>query len=79
MDMGNIGLEEHQEAGPAVAPIVLNGQSEVLPQWRRLNTAIKGFLADNYGIESVEDYNDTLNDPALSEAIAHDLKCHGLM
>lgn len=79
MDMGNLGFEEHQEAGPTAAPIVPNGQSEVLPQWRRLSAAVKGFLTDNYGIESVEEYNDMLNDPALSEAVVHDLKCHGLI
>ena len=79
MDMGNLGFEEHQEAGPAAAPVVPNGQTESLPQWRRLNNAIKGFLAENYGIEDVNSYNEMLNDPALMEGIVHDLKCHGLM
>ena len=73
--MGDLGFGEYQEA----APIVPNGQSEILPQWRRLSTAIKGFLEDSYGIGGIEDYNDMLNDPALSEAVVHDLKCHGLM
>ena len=79
MDMGNLGFEEHQEAGPAAAPVVPNGQTEALPQWKRLNAAIKGFLADNYGIADVNDYNEMLNDPAMTEAVCHDLKCHGLM
>lgn len=79
MDMGNISFEERQEAGPTAAPIVPNGQSEVLPQWRRLSAAVKGFLTDNYGITDVNEYNDMLNDPALQEAVVHDLKCHGLM
>ena len=79
MDTGDIDFEDYQEAGPTVPPIVPYGQTELLPQWRKLSAAIKGFLADNYGVESVEDYNDMLNDPALSEAVVHDLKCHGLM
>jgi hypothetical protein len=79
MDTGNIGFDDYQEAEPTVPPVVPNSQTELLPQWRRLSAAIKGFLADSYGIESVEDYNDMLNDPALSEAIVHDLKCHNLM
>lgn len=79
MDMGDIPLGDHQEAAPSAAPVIPNGQSETLPQWRRLSAAVKGFLTDNYGIGSVEDYNDMLNDPALSEAVVHDLKCHGLM
>ena len=79
MDMGNLGFEKYQEAGPTTAPVIPSGQPEVLPQWRRLSAAVKGFLTDNYGIESIEDYNDMLNDPALQEAVVHDLKCHGLM
>ena len=79
MDMGNLGFEEHQEAGPFADPVVPNGQTEALPQWKRLNAAIKGFLADNYGIADVNDYNEMLNDPAMTEAVCHDLKCHGLM
>ena len=35
--------------------------------------------AENYGIEEINAYNDMLNDPALMEAVCHDLKCHGLM
>lgn len=79
MDMGDIPLADHQEAAPSAAPVVPNGQAEILPQWRRLSNAVKGFLAENYGIEDVNAYNDMLNDPALTEAIQHDLKCHGLM
>ena len=79
MDMGDIPLADHQEAAPSAAPVVPNGQAELLPQWRRLSNAVKGFLAENYGIEDVNAYNDMLNDPALTEAIQHDLKCHGLM
>jgi len=48
-------------------------------QWRRLSSAVKGFLADSYGIADVNEYNDMLNDSALQEAVVHDLKCHGLM
>lgn len=79
MDTGDIDFDDYQEAGPTVPPIIPNGQAELLPQWRRLSAAIKGFLADNYDVASVEDYNDMLNDPALSEAVVHDLKCHNLM
>ena len=80
MDMGNIGFEDHQEAGPTAPPITPNGQSETLPQWRRLSAAAKGFLAENYGIESVDDYNDMLNDPVLSEGLYHEMhECRGLI
>lgn len=79
MDMGNLGIEEYQEAAPPTAPVVPNGQAETLPQWRRLGNAIKGFLSENYGIEDVNSYNEMLNDPALAEAVIHDLKCHGLI
>lgn len=79
MDMGDIPFADHQEAAPSAAPVVPNGQTEILPQWRRLSNAVKGFLAENYGIEEVNSYNDMLNDIALTEAIQHDLKCHGLI
>jgi hypothetical protein len=79
VDMGDINLDGFQNAGYTAAPIVPSGQSEVLPQWRRLSNAIKGFLAENYGIEEINAYNDMLNAPALMEAVCHDLKCHGLM
>lgn len=79
MDMGDIPLEGIVDAAPVAAPVIPNGQTEVLPQWRRLSNAIKGFLADNYGIADINEYNDMLNDSALQEAIVHDLKCHGLM
>ena len=80
MDMGDINLgDDTQGAAPASAPVVPNGQIESMPQWRRLSSAVKGFLADNYGITDVNEYNDMLNDPALQEAVIHDLKCHGLM
>ena len=80
MDMGDINLgDDTQGAVPTSAPVVPNGQTESMPQWRRLSSAVKGFLADNYGITDVNEYNDMLNDPALQEAVVHDLKCHGLM
>lgn len=79
MDMGNIGFGEHQEAGPTAPPIVPSNTTPTMPEWRRLSKAIKGFLAENYAIETVDEYNDMLNDPALAEAVVHDLKCHGLM
>ena len=80
IDMGDINLgDDIQDAAPASAPVVPNGQTESMPQWRRLSSAVKGFLADNYGITDVKEYNDMLNDPALQEAVIHDLKCHGLM
>ena len=80
MEMGDINLgDDTQGAAPASAPVVPNGQTESMPQWRRLSSAVKGFLADNYGITDVNEYNDMLNDPALQEAVVHDLKCHGLM
>ena len=80
IDMGDINLgDDTQGAAPASAPVVPNGQTESMPQWRRLSSAVKGFLADNYGITDVNEYNDMLNDPALQEAVVHDLKCHGLM
>jgi hypothetical protein len=74
MDMGNIGFGEHQEAGPTAPPIVSNGATPILPEWRKLSNAAKGFLAEKYGIETVEQYNDILNDPTDAEAIAHVLK-----
>lgn len=85
MDMGDIGFDfgefsvETQEAAPSAAPVVPNGQTAILPQWYKLSGAVKGFLIENYGIDNDNDYNDLLNDPALAEAVEHDLKCHGLM
>lgn len=79
MDMGDIPLGDTQNAAPALEPVIPNGQVEDLPQWRRLSNAIKGFLADSYGISDINDYNEMLNDPALQEAVVHDLKCRGLI
>ena len=80
MDMGDVDLGSvTQNAAPPSAPVVPNGQTQTLPQWRELNNAIKGCLADVYGITDVNEYNEMLNDPALQEAVVHDLKCRGLI
>lgn len=78
MDTGSAELEETVEEKP-LPPVTPAGQTEVLPQWRRLNNAAKGFLADAYGIEDIDDYNEMLDDTALAKAVQHDLKCHGLI
>ena len=68
-----------QDAAPAVPPITPSGQSPVLPSWRNLTNAQKQALADVYGIEDVETYNEYLDDPATAEGIRQDLKCRGVM
>jgi hypothetical protein len=78
MDMGNLGFEEHQEAGPTLAPVVPNGVTPILPEWRRLSAAIKGFLADNWGITSIEEYNSLLNSPDEVTEVEEQLKCREL-
>lgn len=37
MDMGNIGFDDHQEAGPTAAPIVPNGVTPSMPYLQGLN------------------------------------------
>lgn len=79
IDMGIISGQETMEASPQLAPIVPNGQSEVLPRWGKLSNAIRGFLIDEWGVSDVNAYNEMLNNPADVECLIKDLKCRGLM
>jgi len=54
------------------APVIPNGQTPLLPEWKNLSNAVKGALAD-WGISTVNDYNKMLNDPVLSQEVYHDL------
>jgi len=71
--------QDTQDAAPTIPPITPSGQTPVLPSWRNLTNAQKQVLADVYGIEDVETYNEYLDDPATAEGIRQDLKCRGVM
>lgn len=70
---------QSEEATPQAPPITPVGTTPVLPSWKNLTAAQKQILSDSYGIESMEDYNDLLNDEATAEGIAQDLGCKGVM
>ncbi len=71
--------QDTQEPAPLASPVVANGEQQILPEWRKLSAGIKSYLADNWGVESLSDYNELLNNPAEAEACLRELKCHSLM
>ena len=80
MDMGDISLDGSiQEATPPSAPIVPNGVTPILPEWRRLSNAVKGFLADEWGVTTKEEYDKLLNNPDDIAELKEQLECRGLM
>lgn len=79
VDTGSLPIEDTQDAVPQTPPVVPSGQVETLPQWKDLSNAAIGYLADNEGITSVEDYNEMLNDPEWKESVEHALRCRELI
>lgn len=79
--IGSSQIIDNEEATEkAVAPpVVQNGKAKDLPLWKELSKEKQAYLADNWGIETVDDYNEILNSPADAEALKHDLKCKGLL
>lgn len=79
VDMGDIGFDEYQEAGPSLPPVIPNSITPLLPEWRRLSNAVKGFLADEWGVTTKEKYDELLSSPDEVEELREQLGCRGLM
>jgi hypothetical protein len=67
-----------QDATQQPPPIVPNGTRPILPSWKDLSEAQKKILEDVYGIDSMEEYDDLLSNPADAAAVAKDLGCKGV-
>lgn len=64
---------------PSAPPITPAGQQVQMPKWEGLSGDARLFMAQQWAIESLKDYNDVINDPANAEVLKQDLKCRGLL
>jgi hypothetical protein len=67
------------EAGPTPPPIIPVGTKPVLPLWKDLTEEQLKRLSEVYGINTMEQYNEELYDPATAAELAQDLGCRGAM